>query len=354
VIEIDGSAGEGGGQLLRTALSLSVLTGQAFTMRQIRASRPRPGLRPQHLAAVHAAARISGGVVSGDRIASRQIGFSPGPVRPGDYHFDIGTAGATSLVLQTVLLPLAMAADASRLSISGGTHVPWSPCFHYLDWHWRPLLSRIGIAFDLALVMAGFYPEGNGELQAGIPGGARPRGIELTARGPLRRVRGLSGVANLAMEIGERQRRQALSRLRILGPAVASDVAVESFPARSRGTVLLLLAEFEHSQACFFALGARGKPAERVADEAVEALLAFLQTDGAVDAWLADQLLLPLALAPEPSALRTAEVTLHLLTNATLIGSFLPVRIAVDGPLGESAIVRLESSVSGDSGWASG
>jgi RNA 3'-terminal phosphate cyclase (ATP) len=205
----------------------------------------------------------------------------------------------------------------------------------------------------MTLAMAGFYPEGNGELRAAIPGGARPRGVKLTARGMLRRVRGLSGVANLPMEIGERQRRQALSRLRILDSTVEIDVAVEPFPARSRGTLLLLLAEFEHSQACFFALGARGKPAERVADEAVDALFAFLNTDGAVDAWLADQLLLPLALAREMSALRTAEVTLHLLTNATLIGYFLPARIAVDGPLGEPATVRLEPSVSGDNGRGS-
>lgn len=350
MIEIDGSIGEGGGQLLRSALSLSLLTGQAFTMRQIRVSRSRPGLRPQHLAAVQAAAQISGAVVTGDRVGSGQISFAPGPVVPGDYHFDIGTAGATSLVLQTLLLPLAVARGASRLSISGGTHVPWSPCFHYLDWHWRRLLSRIGIPFDLTLAMAGFYPEGNGELRAAIPGGAQPQAVELTARGTLRRVRGLSGVANLPMEIGERQRRQALSRMRALASTLDVDVAVEPFPARSRGTLLLLLAEFEYSQACFFALGARGKPAERVADEAVDALFAFLKTDGAVDSWLADQLLLPLALARGTSALRTAEVTLHLLTNATLMGYFLPLRIAVDGPLGEPATVRLQPPVPGDTG----
>jgi RNA 3'-terminal phosphate cyclase (ATP) len=342
VIEIDGSIGEGGGQVLRSALTLSLLTGQAFSMTRVRASRPRPGLFPQHLAAVQAAAQISAADVSGDRIGSRELGFAPGPVQPGRYHFDIGTAGATSLVLQTLLLPLALAKTTSSLSISGGTHVPWSPCFHYLDWHWRPLLARLGIAFRLELPMAGFYPQGGGELLAEIAGGARPLSLDLRERGGLRRLRGLSAVANLPMEIAERQRSQALRRLgrRITEPDVRIDI--EPLPARSPGTLLLLLAEFEHSQACCFALGARGKRAERVADEAVDDLFAFLDGDGAVDRWMADQLLLPLALAAQASVFRTAQVSSHLLTNAAVIGAFLPVRIVVEGAPGEAALVHIQ------------
>jgi len=345
VIRIDGSIGEGGGQVLRSAVTLSLLTGQAFHMTHIRESRPRPGLFPQHLAAVQAAAQISGAAVSGDRIGSQELHFAPGALRPGQYHFDIGTAGATALVLQTVLLPLAVADAASTLSISGGTHVPWSPCFHYLDWHWRPLLARIGIAFRLELAMAGFYPQGGGELRAAIPGGARPLDVELLERGGLKRLRGLSAVANLPLEIAERQRSQALRRLGARLAAADIHIGVESLPARSRGTLLLLLAEFEHSQACFFALGARGKRAERVADEAVDDLFAFLDGDGAVDRWMADQLLLPLALAARPSALRTGEVSSHLLTNAAVIGAFLPVRISVAGSAGEAGLVRIQPQV---------
>ena len=262
-------------------------------------------------------------------------------MRPGDYFFDIGTAGATSLVLQTLLLPLALAPGSSCISIRGGTHVPWSPCFHYLDWQWRPFLDHLGIPFDLTLTMAGFYPRGGGELQARVSGGARPSPLRLTERGALRTIRGLSAVASLPREIAERQRGQALHRLRAVLPDTEAELTLAEIPAVGRGTVLLLLAEFEPGRACCFALGARGKRAEQVADEAVDALAAFLRSDGAVDPRLADQLLLPLAMADGPSVLRTSEVTLHLLTNAEVIRLFLPVEIGVDGPLGSPATVYL-------------
>jgi RNA 3'-terminal phosphate cyclase (ATP) len=348
-IQIDGAMGEGGGQVLRSALSLSLLTGQPFRLSRIRANRDQSGLRPQHLAAVRAAARVAGAEVRDDRVGAEQIDFVPGPVRSGDYFFDIGTAWATSLVLQTLLLPLALAPGTSSVTIRGGTHVPWSPCFHYLDWQWRPFLARIGVPFDLTMVMAGFYPQGGGELQAQIPGCSRPMPMRLIERGPLRAVRGLSAVANLPREIAERQRRQALGRLRNLLPEVEPRVVGEELPAASRGTVLLLLADCAPGRACCFALGARGKRAERVADEAVDALAAFLGSDGAVDPWLADQLLLPLALAKGPSKLRTSEVTAHLLTNAEAIRLFLPVEIGVDGPLGAPAIVQVQPGPAGQS-----
>jgi RNA 3'-terminal phosphate cyclase (ATP) len=339
MIAIDGTMGEGGGQVLRSSLTLSLLTGQAVQLTRIRANRSKPGLGFQHRMAVHAAARISRARVEGDRIGSQTLQFEPSIIEAGDYHFDIGTAGATSLVLQTVLLPLALAAAPSQLTITGGTHVPWSPCFHYLDWHWRAFLRRLGLRFDLELAMAGFYPEGGGAVRARLPGGAQIQGLQLSDRGRLLRVRGVSAVANLAGEIGARQCNRAVRRLRELECDI--DILLETLPAHSRGTVLVLLAEFEHSQACFFALGARGKRAEQVADEAVEALLTFLATDGAVDRWLADQLLLPLALAGQASVLRTSEVTSHLLTNAEVIRQFLPVRIDIDAALGNAATIRI-------------
>lgn len=338
---LDGSMGEGGGQVLRSALSLSLLTGKAFTMSHIRARRSKPGLRPQHLAAVQAAAQICGARVEGDRQGSEHIVFSPGPVRAGDYHFDIGTAGATALVLQTLLVPLALAHGPSRLTISGGTHVPLSPCYHYLAWHWVPLLARLGIHVELSLKLAGFLPQGGGEIEAKIPGNAHVKEMNLSRRGNLLRVRGLSAIANLPWHIAERQRDQAMRRLHEILPVLEVEIATEAFTSHSTGTVLLLLAEFEQGQACFFALGARGKPAERVADEAVHALASFLHSDGAVDPWLADQLLVPLAVAHGPSVLRTSEVTSHLLTNAEVIGSFLPVSIVVDGAMGAAADIHI-------------
>jgi RNA 3'-terminal phosphate cyclase (ATP) len=342
IIEVDGAMGEGGGQVLRSALSLSLLTGQPFRLTRIRAKRDQPGLRPQHLAAVQAAAKVCAARVRGDRIGSEAIAFEPGPVRPGDYFFDIGTAGATSLVLQTLLLPLALAAGRSRLALRGGTHVPASPCYHYLDWHWRLLLARLGVHFDLALTMAGFYPRGGGEVQATIPGGSKPRSLQLMEPGTLRQIRGLSAVANLPREIAERQRRQALRRLRALLPSSEPEIVVEELPAVGRGTVLLLLAELDAGQACCFGLGAPGKRAEWVADEAVNALAAYLRSDGTVDPWLADQLLLPLAMGEGPSVLRTSEVTPHLLTNAAVIRLFLPIEIDVDGPLGAPADIQVQ------------
>ncbi len=339
---LDGAMGEGGGQVLRSALSLSLLTGRPFLMSRIRAHRDRPGLRPQHLAAVRAAARIGQARVSGDRVGSAEIDFFPGPVLPGAYHFDIGTAGATALVLQTLLLPLARAPIESEIAIHGGTHVPWSPCFHYLDWHWRPMLARLGIPFDLEMPMAGFYPEGGGELRARIRGGARPKPLHLAERGALRRVRGLSAVANLPIEIGERQRTRALRALKTVLPGIRPELDLLELPAHSRGTLLLLLVEFEAGQACFFSLGARGKRAEQVAEEAVNGLEGFLKGDGALDPWLADQLLLPLAMAEGQSVFHTSEATLHLLTNAEVIRRFLPVAIGIDAPLGRPATIRVQ------------
>jgi RNA 3'-terminal phosphate cyclase (ATP) len=195
------------------------------------------------------------------------------------------------------------------------------------------------VSFDLELAMAGFYPQGGGVVHALLPGGARLRGLQLRERGRLLRVRGLSAVANLPEEIALRQRNTAMRQLRELGCDI--DIAIAALPAHSRGTVLVLLAEFEYSQACFFALGERGKRAERVADEAVAELLEFLATDGAVDRWLADQLLLPLACAGQLSVLRTSEVTTHLLTNAEVIRRFLPVEITLSGAVGEAATIRV-------------
>lgn len=339
MIAIDGRMGEGGGQVLRSALTLSLLTGQPVQFTHIRANRSKPGLGFQHLMAVQAAARIGRAQIRGDRAGSQELSFVPGPAVPGEYHFDIGTAGATSLVLQTILLPLALAEGPSWIGITGGTHVPWSPCFHYLDWHWRALLARAGVCFELEMPLAGFYPQGGGLIRAALPGGARLDGLQLPERGRLSRVRGLSAVANLDEAIAVRQRNRAVRQLQALECPV--DIALAALPAHSRGTALVLLAEFEHSQVCCFALGARGKPAEQVADEAVEELRAFLATGAAVDRWLADQLLLPLACAARPSVLRTAEVTPHLLTNAEVIRKFLPVRIDIDGAAGAPGTLRI-------------
>jgi RNA 3'-terminal phosphate cyclase (ATP) len=338
MVEIDGSCGEGGGQILRSALSLALLTGQPLRLDGIRARRDTPGMRPQHLQAVRAAAAVSGARVEGAALGSRRLYFEPGPLEPGDYRFDIGTAGSTGLVLQTLYLPLAFAGGPSTLTITGGTHVPLSPCYHYLALHWNRFLEQAGLSLDLEMERAGFYPPGGGIVRARIAPAARILGLHLEHRGRLQGVEVLSAAANLPDHVVQRQMTRAVRRLS--GLPIRS-IRSEVFKAPSKGSLLWLRAEFECGAACFFSLGAPRKRAEQVADEAVDELLGFLAAGGAIDPYLADQLLLPLACARGESVLRTSRVTGHLITHAEVIRSFLPVSIEISGREDEEGLVRV-------------
>lgn len=333
MLEIDASFGEGGGQVLRSALALSVITRTPMRLTNVRARRPQPGLKPQHLKAVEAAAQISAARVEGAAPGSQTLVFEPTGLAAGHYAFDIGTAGSTSLLLQTLCLPLSFAAGPSRLSLAGGTHVPWSPCFHYLQWQWLPYLTQIGYHIDCHLERAGFYPRGGGLLHADIVPSHHPRPLRLGERGRLLRIRGLSAVGRLERSIAERQRSQAIARLNGLG--VPLEIEVDEAPAGSPGTFIVLQAEFEGGGYCAFGLGALHKRAEKVADEAADELLANIAAGGAIDAWLADQLLLPLAFAEGESVFSVCRISQHLRTNAELLGYFLPVRVGIEGEIGE-------------------
>lgn len=339
VLTIDGSFGEGGGQVLRSSLALSLITGKPFSMTNIRRQRAQPGLMAQHLKAVEAAGAVGMARVEGARLGSQSLVFAPTGILSGDFQFDIGTAGSTSLVLQTILLPLSFAGASSTITLIGGTHVPWSPCFHFMELHWLHYMRRIGFNIQLELEVAGFYPQGGGRVRAAVQPVARLSALRLTSRGPLRRIRGISAVANLNISVAERQKLQALKRLSAVSQAAEIEILRLSSP--SKGTLLLLLAEFENSQCCFYGLGALGKPAERVADEAVREFLDFLATDGTVDHYLADQLILPLALASGASEVRTSKVTQHLATNAEIVKMFLPAVIEIAGEIGQAGSVRL-------------
>jgi RNA 3'-terminal phosphate cyclase (ATP) len=277
--------------------------------------------------------------VEGASLGSSRVDFEPSALQAGDFAFDVGTAGSTSLVLQTVLLPLALAGAVSHVKVIGGTHVRWSPCFEYLDWHWRRFAGQVGLQLELSLAKAGYFPRGGGEVRATVRPGGELAPLDLGERGPLQSVRGLSAVSNLPMSIADRQRDQALHRLASLN--CPCSISRDAVPSVGKGTAVVLLAEFETSQVCFFGLGERGKPAERVADEAVEQLIAFLETDGAVDKYLGDQLLLPLASASGPSRVRVSEVTQHLLTNAEVLRAFGAARIEIDADLGQPGWVRV-------------
>ena len=194
MIDIDGSFGEGGGQILRSALTLSLITGKPFHLRKIRASRkPKPGLQPQHLASVRAAATIGSAKVSGDSLGSSDLAFHPGPVAPGKYRFPIGTAGATGLLLQTIYLPLAWKqSDPSEVIIEGGTHVTSSPCFHFLDVTWRVYLKKMGLKLALEMKRPGFYPRGGGSIVPHIQPCQALHGLNLTREIALESVTGFS------------------------------------------------------------------------------------------------------------------------------------------------------------------
>lgn len=345
MLQIDGSMGEGGGQVLRSALALSILSSQPVHLTNVRAKRDKPGLQPQHLKSVEAAAAICGGQVQGAMLNSQELIFEPGEVHSGRYRFDIGTAGSTSLVLQTVFLPLSRGKDSSTLTITGGTHVPFSPSYHYLERQWLPTLQTLGFWARISLEQAGFYPKGGGEIRAQIRPVKEIQPFNTITRGRLRRIRGITAAANLDADIAKRQKLQALRRLE----PVCRDSKIETIdlPSISKGTMLLLQAEFELPDGqthtcCYFGLGAIGKRAERVADEAVDALVRFLATDGVVDEFLADQLILPLSFASGTSQLRTACVTRHLLTQVELVQMFIPVKITVDGEENQPGTVTIQ------------
>jgi RNA 3'-terminal phosphate cyclase (ATP) len=333
---IDASHGEGGGQVLRTALSLSVALGRPVTLRQVRARRPRPGLQPQHLTVVRALAAISDALVSGDALDSTEVTFVPQTLRGGSYDFDIGairgSAGSVSLLFQALLLPLSLAAQPSRLRLRGGTHVPWSPPVHYLTGVFLPALRRIGVRADLTLQRWGWYPAGGGEVDVSITPSRAWRPIQWAHPTGPPTLEGVAAVSRLPRSIAERQRARALDRLAAAGRSATITIE-EDRTARGPGTLTMLTASGESALAGFSALGRRGVRAETIADEAVAPLLAYLETGAAVDDHLADQLIAFLALAGGPSAFTCPALSTHLRTVAWMVERMLPVRVTLDeGP----------------------
>lgn len=322
LIALDGAHGEGGGQILRTALALSAVTGQGFRVERIRANRLRPGLRPQHLAAVRAAAMSCGAEVHGAFDGSPDLRFVPGPVSPGDFAFDIGTAGASTLVLQVVVPILAAATAPSRVAVTGGTHVPRSPGYHFLSRHWAEVVGRLGLRVRLRLERAGFFPRGEGCVRAEVEPWPRPAALDLSRRGALVAVRGVGGAARLRGDVAKRAT-EAARALLWEERRLESEWEVLDLAAASPGAFLQVEAVFETGRAAFSLLGERGLRAEALGERAARHLLKFVDDDEAVvDPWLADQLAVPLALAGGGGAVRTSEVTSHLETVAAVVRQF--------------------------------
>lgn len=318
---VDGSMGEGGGQVLRTALSLALATGRSFRIDNVRARREKPGLLRQHLAAVAAAQRIGRARVTGDAPGSTTVEFEPTTLAGGDHRIAIGTAGSTTLVLQAVLPALLVARDVSRLEIEGGTHNPMAPPFEFFDAVLRPALERMGPRISARLERHGFHPAGGGRIVVEIEPVESLRPIELLTRGPERARRAFAHVANLPGEIAERERDVLMDALGLESDAVAVRVLDD---AAGPGNVVMARVEFDAGAEVFSAVGRHGVPAERVARLVARQTNEFLAADVPVGENLADQLLVPMALAGR-GAFRTTAPSSHTRTVAEVLPMFLPV-----------------------------
>jgi RNA 3'-terminal phosphate cyclase (ATP) len=325
-VKIDGSYGEGGGQILRTGLALSVLTSRALEIYNIRAKRKKPGLRDQHLVCVQAAQKISGAKVSGAEISSQLLRFEPQKVSPGQYQFDIGTAGSTSLVFQTILLPLGLADDPSEISLIGGTHNPLAPSFHYLKEIFLPMVSQLGIKVEARLEKYGFYPKGGGQVRFFIKQTKMIQPKDFLERGDLQEITGTSLVANLPLSIATRQKLSATRLLKDCSPSIKT----EEVKAFSPGTFIFLKAKYQNALAGFSALGERGKPAEKVGEEAAKMFSDYHQSQIALEPHLADQIILYLAASRQSFSFTTSQITNHLRTHIWLLEKFLELKININ------------------------
>ncbi len=326
MIAIDGSQGEGGGQILRTSLALSLVTGQPFRMERIRARRQKPGLLRQHLTAVEAARAVGCAEVMGAALSSQTLEFRPGPVTPGNYRFAVGTAGSATLVLQTVLPALLTASGPSTLTLEGGTHNPLAPPYDFLAACFVPLIRRMGPTVALELKRPGFFPAGGGRFHAKVEPAAKLSPNNLLERGSIRSRCARIWTSELPEHVAERELTIVREQLRWQ----ADECSVQNVPQPvGPGNAVALEIAADQVTAVFTAFGERGRPSEEVAKSAVEATRAWIQADVPVDEYLADQLLVPMALAGA-GTFRTTNPSLHTTTNAQIIRRFLPVPIRIE------------------------
>lgn len=338
-IEIDGSLGEGGGQVLRTALTLSMITGQPFRITRIRARRSRPGLMRQHLVAVQAAAAISGATVLGAEVGSQELLFQPGAIQGGDYEFAIGTAGSCTLVLQTILPALLFAATASRVRISGGTHNPLAPPAPFLERSYLPVLHRMGAEVELSVERVGFYPAGGGVIVARTRPCTALSRLDLCERGPRLGGYAESLIAGVPAAVAERELACMGSGLGWTGGAL---LTVQLPGDHGPGNVLLGTLEYEHVTAVFAGFGEKSVRAETVAKMVVGRMRHYIASEAVADEFLGDQLMVPMALAGGGS-FTVDTVSQHASTNAGIIERFLPVKISFE-PRERSYVCRVEAT----------
>ena len=336
MITIDGSMGEGGGQVLRTALTMALATGRPCRIDNIRGGRPKPGLLRQHLTAVTAAAAISDARVDGAEIGSRMLTFSPGVVKGGDYAFAVGTAGSATLVLQTVLAPLMLTSRPSTVTLEGGTHNPWAPPFDFLDRVVLPLVNRTGPNVRAVLNRPGFYPAGGGQFTVTVQPRAALARLDLLERGEIRGRRVKVMLANLPKHIAERE---LMTALRFLNWPDECGSIEEVSDGSGPGNVLIVEVEAEHATQICTGFGEMRTPAESVAEKAAKDLRRYLAAGVPVGTHLADQLM-PLLALGDGGSYRTLTLTRHAMTNADVIRQFVDIGIEVHDEARD--VVRVE------------
>ncbi len=323
-IHLDGSQGEGGGQIVRSSLALALVTGRSFTIENLRGRREKPGLARQHLTAVRAAAKIGAAEVEGDEIGSRSITFRPTKLQAGEYQFSIGTAGSTTLVLQTVLPALLIADGPSRIILEGGTHNYRAPSFEFLAKAYLPLLNRMGVRVDAEIQRRGFYPAGGGRFTVTIEPTKSLIGFDLLERGADGERHATALVSRLPEHIGQRELDFIAGKTN--WPPDAFQLQVLSATV-GPGNVLILEVHSQHVTEVFTGIGRRGVPAEHVAEEALNEMREYVEAGVPVGYHLADQLMLPLGIAAWQTGhggrFRTLALTLHSTTHMDILRTFL-------------------------------
>jgi len=324
---IDGSTGEGGGQILRTSLALSCITSRSLHIENIRAARRNPGLAKQHLSCVRAACQICNGKCQGAAQGSRVLDFQPGPVQSGDFHFDIGSAGSASLVVQTLLPPLFLADRPSAVTVTGGTHNPLAPPFDFLSETFLPAIATAGFQGNCELIKHGFFPAGGGKITFDIQPwqGNADEIINLCGSSKEPQIFALVYTARLPAHIAQRQQKLLLqSKLNI------RDVKhVEVTDSDGPGNCVMIRICDDKRTTVFTGFGMRGKPSQKVVNEVVCLAEDFLASGASIDRFLADQLLIYMAIS-KAGSYTTNGLSTHLLTNMEIIKKFLPVDFTVE------------------------
>ncbi len=336
---IEGAQGEGGGQILRSSITLSLLTGTPFQITSIRAGRKKPGLMRQHLTAVKAAVEISGATVEGAEMGSQSLTFHPGEVAGGEYHFAVGTAGSATLVLQTILPTLLIAKNPSKIVLEGGTHNPYAPPYPFLEKAFLPLLRKMGAGIEIRLERAGFYPAGGGKFVIEVDPVKKLKRLDILERGTILRRQARAIVSALPGHIADRELAVIGKKLGWEADCLQKEVLRKP---RGPGNILSLEVESEYVTEVFTGFGEVKKSAEMVAEYALRQAKKYLSSNAAVGRFLADQLIIPMAMAGG-GEFSTLPLSRHTETNIEITKTFLDIDVTIEPSEKYDHIIRIDA-----------